>query len=50
MRAIHWEDGQLIDWSASDLDYLKSSTALFARKFNMKNKSFIMEIAHGLQA
>lgn len=50
MRAIHWEDRKLIDWSVADLDYLKNSTALFARKFNSKNKSFIKEIVHGQKA
>ncbi len=34
MRAIGWKDGVLTDWTAEDLDRLRGSDALFARKFN----------------
>lgn len=44
MRAIGWKDGQLIDWKASDYDALKSSPALFARKFNSSDMDFISRI------
>ena len=44
LREIGWKDGRLIDWSASDLDYLKASPALFARKFNSRDMSFIQAI------
>ena len=44
MREIGWKDGQLIDWSAKDLEYLKSSPALFARKFNSSDMGFIRAV------
>ena len=44
MRAIGWRDGQLHDWAAADLDHLKASPALFARKFNLKDKAFLFHI------
>lgn len=44
MRAIGWKDGQLHDWEEDDLDKLKQSEALFARKFNSKDMEFIYEI------
>lgn len=44
MRAIGWQGGQLHDWTASDLEVLKKSTALLARKFNSKDMSFVKRI------
>ncbi len=45
MRAIGWQDGELVDWAAKDYDRLKDSPALFARKFNGKDMEFIERIA-----
>ena len=45
LREIGWKDGRLIDWSAKDLDYLKASPALFARKFNSSDLDFIRAVA-----
>jgi len=36
MRLIGWKDGCLYDWSLDDLTNLKSSKAMFARKFNLE--------------
>ena len=44
MRAIKWKNGCLSDWQANDLDTLKLSPALFARKFNSKDMSFICSV------
>lgn len=44
VRCIGWEDGQLRDWEVKDFYKLKQSEALFARKFNSKDKEFIKEI------
>lgn len=44
MRAIGWKNGELIDWGASDYEQLKSSPALFARKFNSSDSEFINRI------
>ena len=44
MRAIGWKSNCLTDWGAEDLSFLKDSPALFARKFNSKDRSFIREI------
>jgi len=44
MRAIGWRDGQLIDWCSKDLETLRDSSALFARKFNSSDPNFINEI------
>lgn len=41
MRAIGWKDGQLHDWEMKDYKELKESEALFARKFNLKDMTFI---------
>ena len=41
MREIGWKNGRLIDWCSSDLEYLKASPALFARKFNSRDLDFI---------
>ena len=45
MRAIGWKDGCLYDWTADDFDTLAASKALFARKFNGKDKEFVRKIA-----
>ena len=50
MRAIGWrpcpssEKWDLLDWTAADYDLLAASPALFARKFNSKDKTFIEKI------
>lgn len=44
MRAIGWRGCELVDWSASDLDELAASPALFARKFNSSDPDFIQKI------
>jgi len=44
MRAIGWKNGCLYDWSMEDLATLKSSPALFARKFNLNNRDFIESV------
>lgn len=45
LREIGWKDGRLIDWGAGDLEQLKSSPALFARKFNSSDMDFIRAVA-----
>jgi hypothetical protein len=44
MRAIKWNNGCLSDWQADDLNSLKLSSALFARKFNSTDMSFINSV------
>jgi hypothetical protein len=44
LRAIGWKNRCLTDWGTEDLALLKDSPALFARKFNSKDMSFIREI------
>ncbi len=44
MRYIGWQDNQLLDFTSKDLDALKKSEALFARKFNAKDPSFLSEV------
>ena len=44
LRAIKWKNGCLSDWQADDLDSLKLSSALFARKFNSTDMSFINSV------
>jgi len=44
LRAIGWRNGCLYDWCAEDLQTLKNSDALFARKFNLKDKAFLQEV------
>jgi len=44
LRAIGWRNGCLYDWCAEDLQTLKKSDALFARKFNLKDKAFLQEV------
>ena len=46
MRCIGWRDDQLIDWCSADYDSLSTSTALFARKFNNLDISFIQRIVN----
>ena len=45
MRAIGWQNGQLIDWAQKDYEWLKQSEAMFARKFNSKDMPFIHQVA-----
>ena len=50
VRLIGWhqdsESGNwtLLDWTADDYDLLKESSALFARKFNNKDRDFLQKI------
>lgn len=44
MRNIGWRGSELKDWSEADFDYLESSLALFARKFNSSDPAFIARI------
>jgi len=44
MRCIGWKDDELIDWCAADYETLAASQALFARKFNSSDLSFIQQI------
>ncbi len=50
MRCIGWREvpgmqtWQLLDWAAADYETLASSPALFARKFNSRDKAFIEKI------
>lgn len=50
MRMIGWREDpythtwELKDWSADDWDSLKSSNALFARKFNSSDMDFIFQV------
>ncbi|MBO4817501.1 MAG: glycosyl transferase [Bacteroidales bacterium] len=44
MRSIGWRNGELVDWSGADYEKLKSSPALFARKFNSRDMGFIEKI------
>ena len=50
MRCIGWrevpgmQNWQLLDWTAADYETLASSPALFARKFNSRDKAFIEKI------
>ena len=45
MRKIDWIRGKPYIWRISDLDYLKSSSMLFARKFDYNiDKEIIFKI------
>lgn len=44
MRCIGWRNNQLADFKAEDLDMIRSSEALFARKFNNQDQKFLAEI------
>ncbi len=50
VRAISWREnpagGEMVlqDWSEDDIELLKSSTALFARKFNSRDPQFLEKI------
>lgn len=44
MRCIGWRDDVLIDWCATDYETLAASPALFARKFNSTDLTFIQQI------
>lgn len=41
LRAIGWENGALRDWTADDYERLVQSDALFARKFNSRDRAFV---------
>lgn len=43
-RLMCWKEGVLFDWNRDNLLTLKSSPALFARKFSLKDISFLNEI------
>ena len=44
LRAIGWHDGRLDDWKREDLEELKASPALFARKFNTEDPAFLSQV------
>lgn len=44
MRCIKWHNGQLSDWTADDYQTLACSDALFARKFNLDDPTFIKRV------
>ena len=50
MRMIGWRENPnggewtLQDWSADDFEQLKASSALFARKFNGRDRGFLQKI------
>ena len=44
MRAIKWGDGQISDWAQSDIEKISATPALFARKFNFSDPTFIERI------
>lgn len=45
LRLVGWRpDGTLADWSARDFEVLKESPALFARKFNLKDRDFLNRV------
>ena len=44
MRCIGWQNDELYDWTAADYEKLAAFPALFARKFNSKDLSFILQI------
>ncbi len=46
LRMIGWKEGQLFDWTEKDWEELKTSDALFARKFNSKDMRFIEKVAN----
>lgn len=45
MRAIGWKNGCLYDWGPDDFQALASSEALYARKFNLKDRDFLQKIS-----
>ena len=48
-RAIRWRDGQLIDWTMEDYDYLVSSDKIFARKFNVNNLDVVDKLLKSIK-
>ena len=44
LRAIGWRNGELVDWCEKDYAMLSESDAIFARKFNSSDMSFIRRI------
>lgn len=44
MRAIGWQNDELIDWCDADYGKLATSPALFARKFNSSDMDFIRKV------
>ena len=44
MRSIGWMNGQIVDYSREDLEMLRDTDLLFARKFNSHDIDFIGEI------
>lgn len=44
MRLIGWRDGVLYDFTPSDLEQIKQSEALFARKFNEQDMHFLARV------
>lgn len=46
MREIGWENGKLIDFTIKDLERLKKSDKIFARKFDVSDKELIKEIVN----
>lgn len=44
LRHIGWQDGTLHDFSREDLEELRSSDAIFARKFNSRDMDFLREV------
>lgn len=44
MRCIGWQNDELYDWTAADYEKLAASEALFARKFNSSDPTFIQRI------
>ena len=44
LRNIGWKNNELYDWCAADYETLAASPALFARKFNSTDLTFIQQI------
>lgn len=44
MREIGWKDGELIDFTIKDIELLKKSDKIFARKFDVSDKELVSEI------
>jgi hypothetical protein len=41
LRMVSWQNNQLVDWEEQDLELLMNSEALFARKFNSRQITFL---------
>ena len=48
LRKIGWQDGKLQDWTMQDYDVLRTSDALFARKFNHKHIDVVHRLLNDL--